>query len=143
MGYKYEEAAEAFQTKLDGEWKVCPKTGVRLLLIHPAHPDYKRKLSALEREARSRLGLVGRKADHPLPGETQIEISNKALVEVLLKDWGELDDKDGNPVPYEPKKALSILNDPRNWVLQQDIGTVLAAMIEEESEEREVLSGNS
>ena len=60
MGYRYEEAAEAFQTKLDGEWKTCPKTGVRLLLVHPAHPDYKKRLAQLEREARSRLGLIGR-----------------------------------------------------------------------------------
>ncbi len=142
MGYNVDRAAEQFEAKLAGEWKTCPKTGVRLLLIHPAHPDYKKKLNALEREARARLGLVGRKVDHPLPSEEQVRIANRALVEVLLKDWSDIEDKEGKPIPYSPQKALSILDDPRNWVLQQDIGNVLQAMLEEETDEREVLSGN-
>ncbi len=47
------------------------------------------------------------------------EITTRCLAETILLGWANLDDDDGNPIPYSPEKAYEILQDPANDPLRQ------------------------
>lgn len=43
-----------------------------------------------------------------------LEIQNKAISKFILVDWRNLQDEEGNEIPYSSDKAYEILQDPEN-----------------------------
>lgn len=46
--------------------------------------------------------------------EVFLEIQNKAISKYILVDWRNLQDEEGNEIPYSADKAYELLQDPEN-----------------------------
>lgn len=134
--FNYENAAEKQQKRFEGEWKNCRRSGCRVLMVPPSHPDFKKKLSAFEREYRVRNGLTGRNIDKPIPQEEQTRMFSKAVAHALIRDWEEVSNNAGAQ-SYSADLAFVFLTDALYDDFHKDIGDLITAMSENELEEKE------
>lgn len=125
-----------------GELKNCRRSGCKVRLYPPDTPEFRKNLRAKLKKARHELGLIGRKADQPLPDETFENALLDAVAEVLMGGWEDIVDQDGNPVLFSVDIAKKFLREPALSMFREDVLEMVNAMGEFESEEREVLSGN-
>lgn len=58
-----------------------------------------------------------------------LEIQNKAIAKHILVDWRNLQDDEGNEIPYSEQKAYELLQDPENEEFRK-----LIVSLSEESE---------
>lgn len=70
--------------------------------------------------------------------EVFTEIQNKAIAKHILVDWRNLQDDEGNEIPYSEQKAYELLQDPENEEFRK-----LIVSLSEESEvfRKEALEG--
>ena len=91
--------------EIEGVW-VEYEGGISLKIArlnNPVHKEVVEKLSAPH--------MKGFRA-HTIPQETRDKISKKAVAETILLDWKNIDDADGNPIPYSREKALEFFENP-------------------------------
>lgn len=104
------------QAEKEGIW-VTFALDIEFLIGRGATPEYNRYLRKISAPYRSRLQGDG--ADK----ELLRDLVNKATARYIFLGWKNVEDDDGNVIPYSEEKAYEILSDPeyhdvRDFVLE-------------------------
>ena len=96
------------QKEEEGVWFVLSATSeIKLARIgNPQYTAYMNKLLAPYKNHRM--------AQKDLPENLKIELSIKAIVETIIKDWKGFTEN-GEPFPYSKENALRLLNESRDF----------------------------
>lgn len=82
--------------------------GLRLKVRGANNHDWRKLQQKLLEQVPRKSRLGGR-----LELDTSDEIQTKLLLHCCLLDWGGLEDKQGNPIPYSLEQARTFLTDPQ------------------------------
>ena len=110
-------------------------------MVPSSHPDFTKRVRELERIYRHKHGLTGRNADKPLPPAVIELHMAQAVGEILIRDWRNVEQQDGTPIPFEHDLATTLLRDI--FEFRADILDLVSADGEQSAEEQETLQGNS
>jgi hypothetical protein len=116
----------------DGIWQDY-RAGMRLLIAHINNPAYAQCLTALQRPylRQIRTGT--------LENSIATALTCKAVAKHILVGWENVNNDDGNPIPYSSDKAFEIISDPAyselyNFVLETAVNAELyRAEVQEDS----------
>ena len=114
----------------------CP--GLEVLTRGINNKSYRLRQQAL---FRSKVPQKDRLAQTVKP-ETQDEIQAILLAETCLLDWKGLEDGDGQPIPFDPATALTLLQNPENADLRDGCAYAAERVNRLTREEFEALRGN-
>lgn len=89
----------------DGAW-VPFVLGIELKIARAGNPKYKECIRKLV------VPVTDSIRDESLTKDEFVDILIKARAKTILLDWKNLDDKDGNPIPYSAAKAEEFFRDP-------------------------------
>lgn len=94
--------------------------GLKILIARAGNAECKKMTARLQKplEKRIRKGLV---EDSVLS-----DIAKKVTAKHIILDWENLEDDDGEEIPYSPEKAYELISDPENeifynWVLEASV----------------------
>ena len=83
------------------------ESGIEFLIARMGNPKYTKLLAKLSRPHHRKLrGSRGASSD------LENDLTKQAVAKTVLVGWRNLDDEDGNPIPYSQEKALEIISDP-------------------------------
>lgn len=144
MAFSINEAEARYEKKLQGEWFIGSRTKVDLMIMPRYHPDVKSKVYSIERAIRQKYGLIGRRAEDPLPLKGTEELVDRIYSEAVVRDWKgvALEDESGvqKLTPYSDELCKRLLQVSPEF--RQDVADLLEASSDLENEEREVVEGN-
>ena len=79
---------------------------IELLIASINNPKYKQERSRLIKPHQRRI------RSGEMSAEKVLEILKPAVAKHLLLDWKNIEDDNGQPIPYSPEKVLELFNDP-------------------------------
>jgi hypothetical protein len=81
--------------------------GITFKIARMGNPKYDEEIIRLSIEAASELGV----SEENLPLDKLNEIVKKAASKFILVGWENMEDENGDPIPYSHEKALEFFND--------------------------------
>lgn len=92
----------------EGVW-VDAGAGLRLKIARANNANFDKVLSRLTRPHLQRI------RNGSFPDEDMKKLVWQATAETILLDWENLEDEEGNEVPYSPEKALELLTEYKDF----------------------------
>ena len=99
------KAAQLDPGKDAGSWVTY--RGLRFRILRWSGAEVQGHLSQLKREHRTDLQDPNSK----LFSETMVELSKQTLSGCVIADWTDIEDEDGNDLPFSREMAATIVND--------------------------------
>lgn len=110
------------------------KNPIRFKICSVNRPEYQEELRRQLRPHRKKL----RRGVDKIPGEVLRDAQQKAASKWLLTDWENMEDDQGQPIPYSHQTAFEILSDPRytsTWYFVFGVANDEGEYLEEQLEE--------
>lgn len=116
--------------EVEGVW-VDAGAGLRLKIARAGNAAYEKILTRLTRPHIQRI------RQNTFPDDEMKKLVWQAMGEAVLLDWENLDDEDGNPIPYSAEKATELITEHKDFrdmvaAYAQD-ATLFKAQLEEEA----------
>jgi len=127
----------------EGQRVACRRTGCWVQMRSADQPEFRKKMKRRFEALRKSLGLIGRRSNDPIPAEHQDKVDDLILTgicEDLLLAWGDVVDKDGNPIEFSPALALEVAR--KLVAFKTDLLEGLGDLSDWEALLRESVSGN-
>jgi hypothetical protein len=102
---KISEFAANTENAVEGVWEDID--GLRLLIARFNNPEY---LKLIRKYAKPLT-----RSRKQVKMETAEDIAIRAMSEAILLNWENLEDEDGEPIPYSQKKAYELLKEHRDF----------------------------
>ena len=93
------------EKEANGVW-VDFSLGIRLKIARARNPAYRELMNKLVEPNRQDI------RDDEVDAEVLLEILKEVRSKTILLDWENIDDAEGNPIPYSSGKALEFFKDP-------------------------------
>lgn len=115
--------------------------GIKILIARSTHPEYqkamRKALKAKRLERGSRVSVSDLLDEIFIDDQEVVSILAPPLAKHILLDWQNIEDDNGNLIPYSQEKALEILIDPElrdffNFTLAQSSNQTLYRKEEQE-----------
>ena len=88
--------------EIEGIWEDYEE-GIRLKIARMGNPLYDEEIYRLSKPVLKR--------SREIPADELERISKQAVAKYILVDWENIEDDDGNEIPYSSEKALEYFND--------------------------------
>jgi len=116
----------------EGVWAEY-EAGIEFKIARLGNPRYQQELARL-------IGRLSKRGQRDWAGERLEKAQRPAVARHIIRDWRNVDDDDGNTIPYSPEKALEIISDPQyqpiyDWIMQvaQDEEEYRLSRVEEQA----------
>lgn len=93
-----------------GVWKEILDSGISLKIARARNSAYRELMRKLTEPRRDEIREEEKKDEAKL--DILLDILKEVRAKTILLDWKDLDDADGNPIPYSCEKALEFFKDP-------------------------------
>lgn len=127
----------------EGQRVAMRRTGCWVQMLSPDQPAFKQKMRRRGEALRKSLGLIGRRSNDPIPAEAQEKVDDlilRGICEDLLTAWGDVVDKDDNPVPFSSEVAFALAK--KLVAFRSDLLEASGDLSDWEALLRESVSGN-